>query len=421
MRWTRGARIATFSKMGLTLLFAALLLIGTHYFIYRSIVSALPMSRPRARLALVFASTALAVSIPLAMALHRFQGNLITRSLHTASSFWLGLALHLVLFLALGWGVRGISRLAGRPIGMGAVVSVAAALALSASLYGLWNANHPIVTSLEVEISELPEAWEGRTVVQLSDVHLGSVHGGRFLRRVVDTVNALEPEAVLITGDLFNGSCSDFHRFESVLDGLRSRRGAFFVTGNHEGYAGLKAPLELLRQTKIRVLDDECVEMSGLQVVGVSFPWFSRVATSVSPFERGGCYRPEKPSILLYHTPTDVHESYGDRNTQQLRSYFSPDTSFSFAAEAGVDLQLSGHTHRGQMFPFGLLTRVLWKGFDRGLHRIGGLTLYVSSGTGTWGPPVRTGSQSEIVAITLKRKTGTLLSSGSGGDHRKGS
>ena len=124
----------------------------------------------------------------------------------------------------------------------------------------------------------------------------------------------------------------------------------------------------------------------------------------MNPFDTGGCYRAEKPSILLYHTPTDVHQSFGDRNTQQIQSYFNPETRFSFAAEAGVDLQLSGHTHRGQMFPFGMLTRVLWNGFDRGLHKIGGLTLYVTSGTGTWGPPVRTGSRCEVVAITLRRR-----------------
>jgi hypothetical protein len=240
-------------------------------------------------------------------------------------------------------------------------------------------------------------------------VHLGSVHDRGFLRRVVEMVNALDPEAVFLTGDLFNGSCSDFHRFKDVLDDLRARRGVFFVTGNHEGYAGLAAPLEFLKQTKIRVLDDECVELDGLQVVGISFPWFSRKRAAVNPFDRGGCYRPEKPSILLYHTPTDVFESYADRNTQQVRSYFAPETTFSYAAEAGVDLQLSGHTHRGQMFPFGILTRVLWNGFDRGLHRIGSFTLSVSSGTGTWGPPVRTGSRSEVVAITL-RKRGNLQS-----------
>lgn len=390
--------------MRLTLLLAAALLFGTHFFIHRSVVSVFEVTRPRVRLALVLGFTFLATSIPLAMALHRLHGNAITRGLHTLSSFWLGLALHLVFFLALCWVVRGIARLAGRPLALGASVSVAVVLALSASSYGLWNANHPIVTSLEVEISDLPEAWEGSTVVQLSDVHLGSVHGKRFLRRVVETVNGLHPEAVFITGDLFNGSCSDFHRFKEGLDGLRSRRGVFFVTGNHEGYAGLAAPLEFLKGTKLRVLDDECIEMDGLQIVGVSFPWFSRKGASVNPFDRGGCYRREKPSILLYHTPTDVHESYGDRETQQFRSYFSPNTSFSFAAEAGVDLQLSGHTHRGQMFPFGILTRFLWNGFDRGVHRIGDLTLYVSSGTGTWGPPIRTGSRSEIVAIELKKR-----------------
>jgi len=395
---------AIFSGMRLTLLLAAALLIGSHYVIYRSTLSAFEVTRPRVRPALILAFTVLATAIPLAMILHRLYGSAITSGLHTLSWLWLGLVLHLVFSLALCWMVRGISRLTGRPLSRGAAFSVAVALALSASTYGLWNANHPIVTSLEVEIQDLPEVWEGRTVVQLSDVHLGSVHGESFLGRVVDTVNRLDPEAVFITGDLFNGSCSDFDRFQDEFDGLRSRRGVFFVTGNHEGYAGLAAPLEFLKGTKIRVLDDECIEMDGLQIVGVSFPWFSRRARSVNPFDRGGCYRREKPSILLYHTPTDVHESYGDRETQQIQSYFSPNTRFSFAAEAGVDLQLSGHTHGGQMFPFGLLTRVLWNGFDRGVHRIGDLTLYVSRGTGTWGPPVRTGSRPEIVAVKLKRK-----------------
>jgi predicted MPP superfamily phosphohydrolase len=389
--------------MLLTLLSAVALLLGTHYFIHRSVVFAFDVTGRRARVTLLLVFVSLAVSIPLAMALHRFDGNAITRTAHTLSSVWLGLALHLVLFLALGWVAHGVSRLLGRPIAARAALAAAVVLSLSASSFGLWNAHHPIVTLLEVEIDELPESWEGRTVVQLSDVHLGGVHGTGFLRRVVKMVNALDAEAVFITGDLFNGSCSDFHRFRELLDSLRARRGVFFVTGNHEGYAGLAAPLELLKQTKIRVLDDECVEMDGLQLVGVSFPWFSRKRRSVNPFDSGGCYQPEKPSILLYHPPTDVLKRYGDRNSQQLESYFAPDTTFSSAVEAGVDLQLSGHTHRGQMFPFGILTRALWNGFDGGLHRIDGLTLYVSSGTGTWGPPVRTGSRSEVVAITLRK------------------
>jgi predicted MPP superfamily phosphohydrolase len=292
---------------------------------------------------------------------------------------------------------------------MRALVSTAIALALSTSLYGLWLAKHPVVESLEVEIEDLPESWDGRTVVQLSDVHLGNAHGRGFLGRAIGMVNALEPEAVFITGDLFDGSCSDFDGFEDLLDTLKARRGVFFVTGNHEGYLGLEAPLAFLKKTKIRVLDDECVEMDGLQVVGIGFPWFSRARSGSNPFGAGGCFEAEKPTILLYHTPTNVGESYGDRNTQQLRSYFAPDTAFAFAAEKGVDLQLSGHTHRGQMFPFGLLTGAMWNGFDRGLHRIGSFSLYVSSGIGTWGPPVRTGSRGEVVAIRLKRTQGGLL------------
>jgi predicted MPP superfamily phosphohydrolase len=388
--------------MSLFFLSVVLLLLGIHYFIYRSFLCAADGSRPRVRLILALVVAALALSIPGARISHAFYGNLITRAFLAFSSFWVGLVLHLAFLLVLSWTVHGISRLFARPLSMGITLSMAVVLALSASFYGLWNASHPIVTSLDVEIAELPESWAGRTVVQLSDVHLGGVHGRRFLKGVVELVNALDPELVVITGDLFNGSCSELDRFKDLLDSLRAHRGVFFVTGNHEGYAGLTAPLEFLKQTKIRILDDECVEMDGLQVVGISFPWFSRKPDSIGPFDDGGCYTPRKPSILLYHTPTDVRESYGDRSTQQLRSYFAPNTEFSSAVEAGVDLQLSGHTHGGQMFPFGILTRSLWNGFDRGMHRIGSFTLYVSSGTGTWGPPVRTGSRGEVVAITLR-------------------
>jgi predicted MPP superfamily phosphohydrolase len=396
--------MSVYLRMLIFLVSAASILLGSHYFILYSVLRAFDVSQPRVRLALLLTFSALALSYPLAMLLHRSYANLATRTFHVLSSFWIGLAIHLVFFLALSWVIYGLSRAAGRPLSMFVPLSAAALLALSASLYGLWQAKHPVVTSLEVEINGLPESWEGRTLVQLSDVHLGSVHGRGFLRHVVERVNALESEVVFITGDLFNGSCSEFGRFGDLLDSLEARRGVFFVTGNHEGYAGLEAPLAFLRQTRIRILDDECVEMDGLQVVGVSFPWFSRERASANPFYGDGCYSPEKPTILLYHTPTNVAESYGDRRTQQLRSYFDPDTTFAFAAERGVDLQLSGHTHAGQMFPFGNLTRAFWSGFDRGLHTLGNFSLYVSSGTGTWGPPVRTGSRSEIVSIRLKRR-----------------
>jgi predicted MPP superfamily phosphohydrolase len=382
---------------------AVALLLGSHYLIYYSVLRAYDVSHRRVRLALLLLFFALAASVPLAMLLHRVHGDAVTRTFHTICSFWIGLAIHLVLFLVVCWVVHGAGRLVGRLVSMRVLVSVAIALALSTSLYGLWQATHPVVTSLEVEIDDLPESWEGKTVVQLSDVHLGDVHGTSFLEQIVGMTNALDPEAVFITGDLFNGSCSDFQRFEDPLDALRPRRGVFFVTGNHEGYLGLDAPLAFLKRTKIRVLDDECVLLDGLQVVGISFPWFSRTPSPSNPFDVGGCYDSRKPTILLYHTPTNVGESFGDRNTQQVRSYFAPDTTFSFAAERGVDLQLSGHTHGGQLFPFGLLTRALWNGFDPGLHRIGSFSLYVSRGTGTWGPPMRTGSRGEVVAIRLTK------------------
>jgi hypothetical protein len=210
--------------MLLLLLSAVVVLLGSHYLIHYSVLRAYNVSHPRARRVLLLAFAALAASFPLAMLLHRVHGDPVTRTFHTLSSFWIGLAIHLVFFLALCWAAHGASRLVGRTLAMRFPVSVAIALALSTSLYGLWQATHPVVTSLEVEIDDLPESWEGRTVVQLSDVHLGNVHGRGFLRQVIEMANALDPEAVFITGDLFNGSCSDFHRFEDLLDTLGPAR-----------------------------------------------------------------------------------------------------------------------------------------------------------------------------------------------------
>ena len=150
------------------------------------------------------------------------------------------------------------------------------------------------------------------------------------------------------------------------------------------------------------MLDDEVVDLDGLQIAGASFPEFVALNRTQSVKRMGEAIDPSKPCILLYHTPTDVYESTSDRAEQQTSTYLAPDIDFSFAREFRVDLQLSGHTHEGQIFPFTYLTEWIFGGYHYGLHDVDGFSLYISSGTGTWGPPLRTGSKSEIVAITLQ-------------------
>ncbi len=215
------------------------------------------------------------------------------------------------------------------------------------------------------------------------------------MRRVAHEVAAIDPELVLITGDVFDGMGADFDEFVEPLDSLRARKGVFFVTGNHEGYLGLVRPLEAIGKTRIRVLRGEVVDVDG--------PEHDRKGEAQAEAERvGRTIDPDRPSILLYHTPTDVGASSAGRAEQQTRTYLRPDTGFAFARQHGIDLQLSGHSHAGQFWPFTLVSRWIWNGFDAGLHRIGDFAIYTTSGTGTWGPPLRTGCSSEIAAITLR-------------------
>ena len=141
--------------------------------------------------------------------------------------------------------------------------------------------------------------------------------------------------------------------------------------------------------------------MDGLQIVGISFPEHHLESRALSLLTQAGSFDAGKPSILLYHTPTNIAEHNTDRGSQQTRTYWFPDTSMALAKEVGIDLQLSGHTHKGQLFPVGFLTKAIYNGYDYGLHKDGRFHIYVSGGVGTWGPPLRVGSPPEIVVIEL--------------------
>jgi hypothetical protein len=292
--------------------------------------------------------------------------------------------------------VRGLG--APPPVFRG-VAAVAVAVAVGGSVLGFWRAFHPVLTEVEVALGGLPKQWGDRTIVQLSDVHLGHFHGPAALQRLTERVKALAPDLVVITGDLFDGMTDGMHEFAEPLRAFSAPQGVFFVTGNHEVYAGAGRCLDLVARAGIRVLQNEVVDVDGVNLMGVAYPGVHDPAEirGVETARENG-----RPIILLFHTPTDIRVTDGaDRRTA---TYWQPDTSFALARDLGVALQLSGHTHKGQIFPFGFLTRHIYKGYDYGLHREGAFTLYTSSGVGTWGPPMRTQTAPEIVRITLRAK-----------------
>jgi predicted MPP superfamily phosphohydrolase len=355
-------------------------LIGAHLAVFLSLSFFLASFGAWPRVSVLILSVVFPANFILASFLMHSAENASVRLWYTVSAFSLGLISNLFFLIILGWGVIFAVRLFGAQPRM-AIIGMAIIIFGSAvSIYGISNAFRPIIRHATVAIQGLPEQWKGKTIVQLSDIHLGPVYRADFLRGVVDQVNGLHPAAVMIVGDLFDGMDGDLDSLVGPLGDIRAEKGVFFSTGNHETYLGVNRSLSALEETGVEILDGRFVVVDGLAIIGISYP--DRGAEKDIPALAGAFSRsvPNTPNILLYHAPIDI-----DR-----------------MKESGIDLQLSGHTHRGQQFPFNFVTHLVHKGYDYGLYHFGKYTLSVSSGVGTWGPPIRLGTRSEIVAITLE-------------------
>ena len=373
----------------------------THFSLYRFVLRWFEISHPAARTVLLAVVSFLAVSFMAAFFLLRWDETPWTINFYRMAAVWFALSIKLVLAVAATWTLYLALRVFGAPeSAFRFAASGCVALALAWSAFGFWTAFHPVLTQVDVSLENLPERWRNRTIVQLSDLHLGHFHTAAGMHRLAERVNALAPDLVVITGDLFDGMAEGRMELVAPLSRLSSRLGVFFVTGNHEVYAGLRRCLGLVEKAGIRVLFNEVVEVDGLNLMGIAYPGIknkdeiSGLDPALDP-SKG-----PRPLILLFHTPTDIRQDGAqDRRTA---TYWRPDTSFALSRELGVSLQLSGHSHKGQVFPFDHITRWIYNGYDYGLHRMGGFSLFTSSGVGTWGPPMRTAAPPEIVVITLK-------------------
>ena len=266
-------------------------------------------------------------------------------------------------------------------IGAAAVV----VLALAVTLAGLWHARRPArVKTVDVPIAGLPPALQGFRIAQISDLHVGPTIKRAWLQRVVDAVNRLEPDVVAVTGDLVDGSVAELAEHVAPLAQLRSRHGSFFVTGNHEYYSGAGPWIEHLRRLGVRVLMNEHVVLRHQQVPIVLAGVADWSAHHFDPEHRSDPHRAVAGApaaaikVLLAHQPRSARA----------------------AADAGFHLQLSGHTHGGQFLPWNFFVR-FQQPFTAGLHRLKDLLVYVSRGTGYWGPPKRFGAPSEITQLRL--------------------
>ncbi|KFA89266.1 metallophosphoesterase [Archangium violaceum] len=320
-------------------------------------------------------------------------------ALSVASYTWMGVALLLVialLVLDLGrWLVVLGQRLrapAPSPVDeerrrflAQAVAGGAAVTGGGLAAYGSWRAfAPPMVTEVVLKVPKLPKALEGLSIVQLTDIHVGPFIQRRFMDELVRQANDLRPDLFAITGDLVDGDVPTLGGHVAALANLKSRFGSFFVTGNHDYYSGDEQWSAFLGTLGIQVLRNRHVRIGdsggSLDLIGVD-DWSGgrRRGKKGYDLEQALAGRdPDRASVLLAHQPAN----------------------FKVAAERGVDVQISGHTHGGQLIPMTFFIGLAWD-HSAGLYQHGGSHLYVSRGCGFWGPPMRVGSPPELVKLVL--------------------
>ncbi|WP_394787131.1 metallophosphoesterase [Rhodoferax sp.] len=286
-------------------------------------------------------------------------------------------------------------------LSLGAVASLSAMaippLALLMSAVGFLNARRTAaVVRVNVPIADLPAALEGFSIAQISDIHVGPTIKKRYLERIVQRVNGLNADLVAITGDLVDGTVKSLGGHVSPLADLRSLHGTFFVTGNHEYYSGAHAWIDKLRSLGLKVLLNEHVVIHHGTAEGSSGSANVLVA-GVADF---GAHHFDQSHR------SDPQLAMGDKghlSAFKLLLAHQP-RSAPAAEQAGFDLQLSGHTHGGQFWPWGYFVR-FQQPFTEGLHKLKNLWVYTNRGTGYWGPPKRLGVPSEITHLRLVRAT----------------
>ena len=298
-----------------------------------------------------------------------FLAGLIVRSTESVAggmfyylaSVWLGV-LFLLFSVLLVYGIVHVTTGFDSRLVLGSVVISVVCVSVYAVMQGRVLVTKEYTIPLENSTTPI-------RIVHLSDIHVGTVHGASYLAEVVQKTNELNPDLILITGDLFDGSAPIQTEMLLALDAFTAP--AYFSNGNHD----------TLETRKLQLLENEFAEEKGIQIVGVNDRQSLPRDTSLADVLEMFTFDTEKPTVLMYHSPLD----------------------WEAAQNVGVDLMLSGHTHNGQIYPFNVLVRMAFK-YMNGLYEEQGKYLHVSPGTGTWGPPMRLGSRNQITLLHVVPK-----------------
>lgn len=386
-------------RLGAFLLFftiAMLLVASGHYYVWVRLVRDVAWPRPVHK-ALTLLVVVLFLSIPTTFFLSRSLPPQRGQGLLFVLYVWMGLVFLLPLLLGFADLLRAVGISAAQWFGktvdtdrrqflQRAFAGTVGLWAFGTTAFAIREVIRPLaVKTVEVTLSKLPRSLGGLVIAQLTDLHIGPTLRGSFVEEVVSRTNAMNPDIIAITGDLVDGSVAQLRDIVAPIAQLRAKYGVYFVTGNHEYYSGAGDWIVELERLGIRVLRNERVTIGEgedcFDLVGIDDEHAHQVDPDAGPdLDRAlrGC-DPTREVVLLAHQPKAVHR----------------------AQKHDVGLQLSGHTHGGQLWPFNWLV-LLQQPVIAGLAQFGRTLVYVSCGTGYWGPPMRLGAPAEITRVVLR-------------------
>lgn len=253
--------------------------------------------------------------------------------------------------------------------------------AIIMTLYWIKNANNPIIKNVNINIDNIPEIWKNKKVIFISDIHIWAIIREEFLEKIASKIESQNPDLVFITWDLFDWTDSEIDHMWEYIDLIKAKQWVYYVDWNHETYLWKELSKKLLSNTKLKILKDEIVIIDWVQIIWLNFIddkfWKKTIKSSLSKLS---WFNKNIPSILLYHAPVFLKE---------FRKF-------------GINLQLAWHTHKWQMWPFWIITKIIYRWKDYGLYKKNNYNLYTTNWVWTWGPPMRIWNKPEIVVLNFK-------------------
>lgn len=349
-----------------------------HRFLYKSHIHFLNIESMRSKLAVIVFYTLMFAAVIFSTLYTRSRHGDFANQLYYTASLWLPVLNYLIIYTFLAWlilftGNRFCLKLS--PKLMQYFVFALTAITLAWGIFKYYKIEHKVI---QVKIKDLPAAWEHKKVLLISDLHIGNYRDENFVKKAVGLLNSQNPDILFIAGDLFDGAAFDTEKIKTEIKGLKANEAIYFTYGNHEHYSDNKVVKEISEAAGFTVLNNETVRHENVLISGIRHEdmqkpeIFSEINTAIAENDK------KLPHIFISHEPV--------KNIERLK-------------KLNVSLQLSGHTHGGQFFPFNIITRIIYGKMNYGLSRHGSLKSYTSSGMGIWGPAFRFMSQSEFVEI----------------------